>query len=139
MKCTKQYYVAMTKSNVYIFSTYRAPSGNFMNILLKFESILKLFMKPNTEFLICGDININYLDDNYRKSQLNSFLISYNLFDTVDFPITIQKTTFSATDNILIDFSRQINFVIFPIYNCLSDGDAQLIMILFFENKYIIL
>lgn len=64
-------------------------------------------MNPNTEFIICGDININYLVDTYRKSQLNSLLISYNLFDPVDFPTIIQNTTISAIDNIFIDFSRQ--------------------------------
>lgn len=57
MKCVKQYCVAMTKSNIYILSIYRAPSGGFMNCLLQLESILKLFMKPNTEFIIFGDIN----------------------------------------------------------------------------------
>ena len=33
-------------------------------------------MNPNTEFIVGGDININYLVDTYRKSQLNSLLIS---------------------------------------------------------------
>jgi hypothetical protein len=55
-------------------------------------------MNPNTEFIIGGDININYLVDAYRKSQLNSLFISYSLFDTVDFPTRIQNTTISTTD-----------------------------------------
>jgi len=76
-----------------------------------------LFMNPNTEFIIGGDININYLVDTYRKSQLNSLFISYSLFDTVDFPTRIQNTTISTTDNILIDFYRHGIFVIFRIYN----------------------
>jgi len=33
-------------------------------------------MKPNTKFIICGDTNINYLAEIYRKSQLKSLLIS---------------------------------------------------------------
>jgi hypothetical protein len=81
-------------------------------------------MNPNTEFIVGGDININYLADTYRKSQLNSFLISYSLFDTVGFPTRIQNTTISAIDNIFIDFYRHRNFVIFPIYNGLSGHDA---------------
>jgi len=47
----------MTKSNICTFSIYRAPSGNFMNFLLQLENILKLFIKPNSEFIIFGDIN----------------------------------------------------------------------------------
>jgi hypothetical protein len=72
---------------------------------------------------------LNYLADTCRKNQLNSLLISYNLFDTVDFPTRTQNSTISAINNILIDFSRQGNFVIFPIYNGLLDHDAQLITI----------
>ena len=69
----------MTKSYICIFSIYRAPSGNFTNFLLKLDNILKLFINPNPEFIICGDININYFVDTYKKRQLNSLLISYNL------------------------------------------------------------
>ena len=49
------------------FPIYRAPSGNFTNFLLKLENILQHFMNPNTEFIISGDININYLADTLGK------------------------------------------------------------------------
>jgi len=42
----------MTKSNIYIFFIYRAPSGNFTIFLQKLDSILKLYVNPNTEFII---------------------------------------------------------------------------------------
>jgi exonuclease III len=93
------------KLNVYIFSIYRAPSGNFNNFLQKLDNILKLYVSSNSEFIICGDFNINYLADMYRKNQLNSLLMSYNLFDTVGFPTRTKNSTISATDNILLDFS----------------------------------
>jgi len=70
-------------------------------------------MNPNTEFIICGDININDLVDTYRKSQLNSLLISYNLFDTDDFPTEIQILQFLPLIDIFINFSRQGNFVMY--------------------------
>jgi hypothetical protein len=53
----------------YIFSIYRAPSGNFNNFLQKSDGILKLSVSSNSEFIICGDFNINYLADTYRKNQ----------------------------------------------------------------------
>jgi hypothetical protein len=59
----------MSKSNIYIFSIYKAPSGNFMNFILKLGSILKHYMYPNTGFIICGDISTMYLADAYRKIQ----------------------------------------------------------------------
>ena len=73
--------------------------------------------------------NTNYLVDNYRKSKLNSLLISHNPLDTADFPTTIQKTTISAIDSSFIHFLRQRNIVIFPIRNGQSDHDAELITI----------
>jgi hypothetical protein len=60
---------------IYTFFIYRAPWGNFTNSLLKFESILKLVMNPNTKFIICRDINIHCLVDTDRKSQLKSLPI----------------------------------------------------------------
>jgi len=119
----------MTKSYIYIFCIYRAPSGNVPIFFSpKLDSILNLYMNPNTEFIICGDMNIKYLVDIYR-SQLNSLLVSCNLFNKVEFPIRLQNTAISVIDNIFIDFARQGNFVIFPMYNGFSDHDAKLIMI----------
>jgi hypothetical protein len=46
------------------------------------------------------------------------------LFDKVEFPTRFQNTAISVIDNIFIDFTRQGNFVIFPIYNVFSDHDA---------------
>jgi hypothetical protein len=86
-------------------------------------------VSSNSQFIICGDFNINYLAGTCRKHQLNSLLISYNLFDTVDFPTTTQNSTTSATDNIFIGFSRQGTFVILPTDKGLSDHDAQAITI----------
>jgi hypothetical protein len=80
------------------------------------------------EFIICGDFNIDYLTDNYRKSQLNSLLNSFNLFSIIDFPTRIQNTSKSAIDNIFIDYLRLETFKVFPIPNGLSDHDAQLVM-----------
>jgi hypothetical protein len=51
-------------------------------------------MNPNTKFIICGDININYLVDTYRKNQTHHSI--HNHYDTMDFPSRIQNTTISA-------------------------------------------
>jgi len=94
----------MSKSNICIFSIYKAPSGNFTNFLLKSESILKLFMYPNTEFIIFGDINTMYLVDSYRKSQTHySFHITSLI--QLTFQLEFRRPTISANDNIYIHFS----------------------------------
>jgi hypothetical protein len=81
------------------------------------------------EFLICGDFNINYLNDTLRKNQLNSLLTTYNLFSTVDFPTRIRKKSSTAIDNIFIDISKKEEYRIYSLINGLSDHDAQFIII----------
>jgi exonuclease III len=96
----------LISSHICVFSIYRAPSGNFTHFLHKLDMILKSLYCSKIEFIICGDINVDYLSDNNRKNQLNSLLISYNLFSTVNFPTRIQNNSCSAIDNIFIDYSR---------------------------------
>jgi exonuclease III len=88
------------------------------------EEVLKSLYTPKTEFIICGDFNIDYLTDNYKKNQLNSHLNSYNLFSTVNFPTRVTNTFKLVTDNIFIDYSRIGKFELSPMYNGISDHDA---------------
>jgi hypothetical protein len=83
----------------------------------------------NTEIIICGDININYLTDSTHKQLLDLLLASYGLCSTVQFPTRIQKNSYSAIDNIFINTFKFNNFFLFPIINGLSDHDAQTIII----------
>jgi exonuclease III len=52
--------------NICVLSIYRAP-GNFAHFLNKLEMILDLLHSNNTQLIICGDININYLVENNKK------------------------------------------------------------------------
>jgi hypothetical protein len=76
-----------------------------------------------------GDININYLTENYMKKQLDARLISYNLYSKVHFPTRIQKKSSTAIDDISIDTLQFKNYIITPMINGLSDHDAQLLTI----------
>jgi hypothetical protein len=71
-----------------------------------------------------GDINIVYLTNNERKKQLDAVLLSCNLTATVYFPSRIQNQSNMAMDNIFLD-----NYKFSPLYNWLSDYDAQLLTI----------
>lgn len=115
--------------NICIRSIYRAPSGNFTHFLDKLEGILNLLQRNDTQLIICGDININYLVENNKKTLLDSLLASYNLTSTVYFPTRIQSNSATAIDNIFINTSKLDDYVILPIVNGLSDHDAQLITI----------
>jgi hypothetical protein len=77
------------------------------------------------EFIVCGDININYLKSNNKKRQLDYLLGTYDLIGTVYFPTRTANNSATLIDNICIDNRR--NYTIKPCINGLSDHDAQLI------------
>ena len=108
-----------------IIAIYIAPSGNFDLFVTKLDTILRKLCTATTEYVICGDINIDYLVDSDRKSRLEALLKTYNLTSVVNFPACTQNNCTTAIDNIFIDISEMGNYSICPIINGLSDHDAQ--------------
>jgi hypothetical protein len=51
--------IYLNSRRICIIAIYRTPSENFNFFINKLGTILKLF-KANVEFIICGDININF-------------------------------------------------------------------------------
>jgi exonuclease III len=123
--CAIKIYLETKK--ICIIAIYRAPSGNFDIFISNLDSILKKLFTVTVDFIICGDININFLVDSDRKSQLEALLKTYNLTSVVNFPTRIQQNSATAIDNIFIDITRYGNYSISPIVNGLSDHDAQII------------
>jgi hypothetical protein len=110
-----------------ILTVYRAPTGNFTCFIKKLEAILCSLYTLNIQLIICGDISVNYLVHNSRRKILDALSSSFNLSSTVYFPTRLQNKSATAIDNIFIDTSKFPNYVVFPLYNGLSDYDAQLI------------
>jgi len=77
--------------------------------------------------VICGDININYLENCKKKQQLDALLQTYNPIGTVSFPTCKSKASITAIDNIFI--TRTKYYIINPHINGLSDHEVQIIMI----------
>ena len=88
-----------------------------------------------TEYIICGDINIDYLFDSDRKAQLEALLKAYNLTSVINFPTRTHKLSTTAIGNIFIEFSKMGNYSICPIINGLSDHDAQSITLHSFNQR----
>jgi hypothetical protein len=55
-------------SNLKILATYRAPSANFNQFIKVPDATLKYLCSPKSKFLICGNINVHYLNDNNKKT-----------------------------------------------------------------------
>jgi len=115
--------------NICILTLYRAPSGKFSTFLLQLDTILQSLCTPRLHVIICGDININYLNESGNKSQLDNLLLPYNLTSIINFPTRIQNTSATAIDNIFIDVSHFEGYTITPVIIGGSDHDAQLLTI----------
>ena len=73
--------------------------------------------------------NINYLNDNDKNSKLDNLLLSYNLYNTVNFPTRIHNNSITAIYTIFIDKVKYENYSIHPLVNGLSVHDVQIITI----------
>ena len=73
------------KGNIIIICIYRAPTGNFDIFLHNLEIVLHTYYTHTTDIIICGDININYLEPDDKKDQLNNLLDTFNITATVTF------------------------------------------------------
>jgi hypothetical protein len=93
------------------------------------EAILTQLHKNASNLFVCGDINVNYLQDSRNKSLLNSSLTSFNLHSAVNFPTRISNCSSTTIDNIFLDKNKNKDYSIIPISNGLSNHDAQIIQL----------
>jgi hypothetical protein len=107
---------------------YRVPTGNFIYFINKLEVTINSLYSTNTQFVICHDLNINYIFENEKKN-FDSLLSSYGLSITVYFQTRFQNSQATAIDNIFIDTSKFANYITFPPLNGLADDNAQHIII----------
>jgi hypothetical protein len=94
----------------------------------RLDTALKYLYNPIPDFLICGDINVDYLNDNKQKKQ-NSLLTTNNFSPTINLAIRTQNHSSTVTDNIFVDITRQSSSSISPIVNGLSDHHVQFLTV----------
>jgi exonuclease III len=112
--------------NFIIICIYRSPTGKFSYFLKQLELLLNSVYNTSNVIILCGDFNVNYLNDNSMKDSLNSLLASFNLYSTIYFPTRISYNSCTLIDNIYID-SYLHGFFVHPFINGLSDHDAQVL------------
>jgi exonuclease III len=116
--------------NICVISAYRAPSGYFSLFLNGLDRILNSLYKVDLKFIICGDININYLTCSEETRQFDAMLLCYNLPSIVNFPTRTQNKSSTAIDNIFIDTYKITDCTFFPLISGLSDHDSELLIIM---------
>ena len=118
--------ICLSNNSFTIICIYRSPTGDFSYFLNQLESILNKICKTSTHIILCGDFNINFLDDNPKKNIFDSLLASFGLFSTIKFPTRITYQSCSLIDNIFINIHNH-DYSVYPFINGLSDHDGQII------------
>jgi exonuclease III len=108
-----------------IICIYRSSTENFTNFLNQLESALSQILNILTEVILCGDLNINNVNDNYRKHLLDSLLASSGLYRTVKFPTKISNNSIILIDNIYINIYKH-EFSVHPLTNGLLNHHGQI-------------
>jgi hypothetical protein len=80
-----------------------SPAGDFKFFLANLEMFLNSIYINTIDIIICGDFNINNIQENHKKLQLDSLLASYSLYSTVTFLTRISGNSASLIDNIFIN------------------------------------
>ena len=112
-----------------ILAVYRSPKFDFTIFLIQLDLILQKLNNNKYSILICGGINVNYLIDSNRRSQLDAMLHSYNLVGIAEFPTRYGLNYQTAINNVFIDTSTFGKYKLNPSVNGLSDHDAQLLIL----------
>jgi len=108
---------------IIVICIYRAPSGDMDYSLCHIEKILNDLYKLKTEFILCADLTVHFLERNTNQTRLQNVLNTFNLHGTVHFPTRITNIITKAIDIILLDETN--SYIIKPHINGLSDHDAQ--------------
>jgi hypothetical protein len=92
--------IYFNSKSAHILAICRAPSGHFDQFISKLDTILRKLYTATTEYIICSDINVDYLVHSDRKGQLESLLKTYNLISVGNFPTHTQKHSATAVDHL---------------------------------------
>ena len=117
----------ISSHTIVIITVYRSPTGNIAYFLNNLEAALNQIYNNTVDIILCGDFNINYLNDSQTKQALNSLLTSYSLCSVIDFPIRIHNNSNTVIDNVFINKYKNVNYSAYPLINGLSDRDAQVL------------
>jgi hypothetical protein len=66
---------------------YRSPAGDFYEFLHFLEQAFLFLCRSSTEFLLCGDFNMDYLLNSNQKHEQSVLLRTFNVIHTLISPL----------------------------------------------------
>ena len=78
-----------------IVCIYRSPDSDLWIFLKSLEIVIQIVHSRNTRIILCGDWNLNLMQDNIRLHEVQNLMECYDLMNTVRStfpPQTVQYT-----------------------------------------------
>lgn len=120
--------VKINNLKLFVICIYRSPNGDIDIFFQKFQECLNWVSKRKTckRVIVCGDLNIDFMQKNKHVSAIQEILLMYNFEVKINQPTRI--TTHSATfiDNFFTNFDSGGVQV---VNNLLSDHTYQILSV----------
>jgi exonuclease III len=93
--------VEIVDYNLIVVCVYRFPDGAFSIFLQNLESVIQKTKVKKRRLILCGDWNINFMQESKRMRDIQALLILYNLVNTVRSPTRVTKNSASLIDFVI--------------------------------------
>lgn len=120
--------------NIILITVYRSPCGDIDIFFDHISQLLDVIKRKNHDIIICGDFNINTLENNATTRKLDIFLNINNLKKTVHEPTRVTPTSKSLIDNILTNL-KTAYFKTSVLNTAVSDHYGQAIEVFTRPNQ----
>lgn len=86
-----------------LICVYQSPHSDFYTFVRKLETVIYKVQMKGMKLILCGDWNINSLQDSAQLSALLNLLETYNLINTVTSPTRVTNNSVSLIDVMITD------------------------------------
>lgn len=94
------------KSKIVLLNLYRSPSGDIKMFFDKFEKVLNLISNEKSDFVICGDFNIDLNSNTIHKNKLMDLVKSFGAKSVVKQPTRIALGSSTLIDLIFSNIGK---------------------------------
>jgi hypothetical protein len=93
--------VELVDYKIVLVCIYRLPDGDFRIFLKNLEIVIQKVLLKRKRVILCGDWNINVMEDSATSRELKNLLLLYSLVNTVTSPTSITTESLSLIDVIV--------------------------------------
>lgn len=92
--------------NLYVVSVYRTPESCVKEFIKQLGVFLFDLYCNGDNFIICGDVNINFLQNSTSKTDLLNLLSEYDIYPHISQPTRVSRLSSTCIDNIFSNHSQ---------------------------------